>query len=320
MKLLHIPLLLACAVLPAASVAQIARDEIHVFGSLTASENDFLANKRGTTTVTIAGDLRIPRPGNGKLPVVIVLHGTGGIGGSITDWERELNVMGIATFRIDSYSGRGLTTTFADQDQFGRLNLMFDAWRAFELLEKHPRVDPDRIALMGFSLGGQATLVAAAKRFQSMYGAASGREFAAYVPFYPQCNIRYKHDDVLSQRPVRIFHGEADDWAPIAPCRTYAEQAQKKGADLTLTEYPNAHHVFDWPALAPPVRVQVAQAIKGCTVVEGDTGRLVSAATGQPFTWKDPCVERGATVGYDEAAFTASRKAVKEFLALTLKP
>ena len=53
---------------------------------------------------------------------------------------------------------------------------------------------------------------------------------------------------------------------------------------------------------------------------EGANSVIVNAVTREPFSWKDPCVERGAMIGYDEAALTASRKAVKEFLTATLKP
>lgn len=300
--------------------AQVARDEIHVFASVTAPEQAFLSGRLQGAPATLAGDLRIPRPGSDRLPAVILLHGTGGISGQVTDWEQELNAMGIATFRLDSYTGRGLTTTFNDQDQFGRLNMMYDAWRAFELLERHPRVDPERIALMGFSLGGQGTLAASTKRFQKLYGPASRREFATYIPFYPQCNIRYRGDDELTAKPVRVFHGTADDWAPIAPCRPLIEQAKMKGADVSLTEYPDAHHIFDWQLIKQPVRIATAQAIKACRVEEGPNAAYVNAQSGEAFTWKDSCVTRGATIGFNEAAFLASRKSVKEHLVAVLRP
>ncbi len=311
---------LAALVLCQAAHAQIFRNEIHTIRSQAAPENDFLKGRPRGSEVTIAGDLRIPRPGNDRLPAIVLLHGTGGVSGQVIDWEQEFNAMGIATFRLDSYTGRGLVTTFNDQDQFGRLTMMHDAWRAFELLEKHPRIDPDRIALMGFSLGGQATLAAAAKRFQRVHGAMSGREFATYIPFYAQCNIRYTDDDRLTGKPVRVFHGAADDWAPIEPCKPFVDGAKARGADIVLTAFPDAHHVFDWPVIKQPVRLATAQAIKACRVREGPDAMLLNADTGAPFSWKDPCVTRGATVGFNEAASSAARRAVKDHLATVLRP
>ncbi len=68
----------------------------------------------------------------------------------------------------------------------GRLNLILDIYRSLEILAKHPRVDPARIGLMGFSREGQAALYASLKRFDAMWN-KSGIDFAAYVPFYPDC-------------------------------------------------------------------------------------------------------------------------------------
>ena len=67
------------------------------------------------------------------------------------------------------------------------------AHRVLEILAKHPRVDTSRIVLMGFSRGGQGTLFASLKRFHQMWN-KSGIEFAAYVPFYPDCMTTYIQD------------------------------------------------------------------------------------------------------------------------------
>jgi dipeptidyl aminopeptidase/acylaminoacyl peptidase len=141
---------LVAAVVTAAQ-AQVARMEIHSFPSTTLTDQEFLSGRTEGKPVTLAGALRLPRPGTDRLPVVILLHVSGGIGGSITDWEQYLNGMGVATFVIDSFTARGIVNTFNDQSQLGRLAMMVDAYRALDLLAKHPRIDPARIALMGFS-------------------------------------------------------------------------------------------------------------------------------------------------------------------------
>jgi predicted peptidase len=69
------------------------------------------------------------------------------------------------TFLVDSFTGRGLTGVVNDQAQLGRLVQVFDSFRALELIAKHPRIDPGRIAAMGFSRGGQGVLYASVKRF-----------------------------------------------------------------------------------------------------------------------------------------------------------
>jgi len=151
----------------ASANAQLARIEIYPISSVTLSDPDFLAGRSGGRPVTIAGELRIPKPGNDKLPAVVLLHGSGGIGGRegmIDEWSRELNQLGIATFAIDAFAGREIVSTVFDQTQLGRLNMVADAYRALELLARHPRIDPNRIAVMGFSRGGQSALYSAMNR------------------------------------------------------------------------------------------------------------------------------------------------------------
>ena len=134
------------------------------------------------------------------------MHGSGGIGPNIEMWSDAFNAMGISTFAVDGFTGRGLTSTSANQALLGRLNFILDIYRALDILAKHPRVDPERIALMGFSRGGQAALYASLKRFHRMWN-KSGVQFAAYIPFYPDCATTFIGDADIADRPIRIFHG-----------------------------------------------------------------------------------------------------------------
>ncbi len=91
--------------------------------------------------------------------------------------------MGIATFVIDSFTGRGIASVVNDQSRkLGRLVQVYDIYRALDVLAKHPRVDPTRIAALGFSRGGQGVLYASMNRFRKMHG-TPGFGFAASVPF-----------------------------------------------------------------------------------------------------------------------------------------
>jgi dienelactone hydrolase len=145
------------------SKAQVARTELHAVPTLT---QDFLTGQqKNGSSVTIAGALRIPRLGSDRLPVVILVHGSGGVGGNVDRWSQELNGVGLATFTLDSFTARGLQSTSANQALLGRLNMIFDSYRALAVLSTHPRIDPAKIVLMGFPRGGQATLYASLNRF-----------------------------------------------------------------------------------------------------------------------------------------------------------
>src|SRR4029077_4178650 len=107
------------------------------------------------------GELRIPRPGTDRLPAVVLLHGAGGISANIDLWAQELNAIGVATFVLDSCTGRRIVSVSENQTQLVRTPQINDANRALELLSKHPRIDPAQIGVMGFSRGGQAALYSA---------------------------------------------------------------------------------------------------------------------------------------------------------------
>src|SRR5918992_1158848 len=125
LRLLMVALLAA----PSLCLAQFFRVEIHPVRSVTMTDQDFLNGRKDGTPVLLAGQLRIPVPSTGRLPVVLLLHGSGGIGVNLQDWEQEFNAMGVATFVLDAFTGRGLVQTSTDQASLGRLAMTYDAYR-----------------------------------------------------------------------------------------------------------------------------------------------------------------------------------------------
>jgi len=179
------------------------RTELHQIQTLTLSDEQFLAgDEAGSKPVTVAGQLRIAQ-GTRRLPVVVMLHGAGGINAAAETWSSQFNEIGVSTLVLDGFTGRGLTNVGDHQALLGRLNVIVDAYRALDILAKHPRIDPSRIVLMGFSRGAQATLYASVKRFQRLWN-KSGTEFAAYLPFYPDCSTTYLTDVDVVDRPIRV--------------------------------------------------------------------------------------------------------------------
>src|SRR5580704_15634867 len=296
-----------------------ARVEIYAIPSLTISDQQFLTGDANGKPVTLAGEFRIAQ-GNGRLPVVVLMHGSSGVGAIMEPWVHQFNSMGISTFVIDGFSGRGLTAVGPNQALLGRLNFIVDIYRSLEILAKHPRVDPDRIVLMGFSRGVQAALYASLERFHKLWN-KSGLQFAGYIPFYPDCSTSYVGDTEVAARPIRIFHGTPDDYNPVASCKAYVARLQQAKRDVVLTEYPDSAHGFDAGLLGvSTVAVSTnAQTARHCHIREGEGGVLMNADTEAPFGYKDTCIEFNPHVGGNPATAEEARKAVDEFLRALFK-
>jgi len=290
------------------------RVELYPIPSLTISDQQFLAGDANGKPVTVAGELRLAQ-GSGRLPVVVLMHGSSGVGASIEPWVHQFNSMGISTFVIDGFSGRGLTAVGPNQALLGRLNFIVDIYRSLEILAKHPRVDRDRIVLMGFSRGGQAALYASLDRFNKLWN-KSGLQFAGYIPFYPDCSTTYLTDTEVAARPIRIFHGTPDDYNPVASCKAYVARLQDARRDVVLTEYPDSAHGFDAGLLGvSTIAVSAnAQTARHCHIREGEGGVLMNADTQAPFRYQDSCIELNPHVGGNPTTAEQARKAVVEFL------
>ena len=99
-----------------------ARVEAIPIQTLTISDEQFLKGDAYGRPTTIAGVLRIAQ-GSGRLPLVVLVPGSGGITNADV-WDRQFETMGVSTFEMDSFAGRGIVSTIVDQSQLGRLNMI----------------------------------------------------------------------------------------------------------------------------------------------------------------------------------------------------
>jgi dienelactone hydrolase len=262
----------------------------------------------------IHGELHVPAGSGTRVPVVVLMHGCNGVSAVPRNWAVELNAMGHAALILDSFAGRGINEVCSRKQSLGLPDRVFDAYRALDLLTKREGIDASKTALMGFSHGGSTVVMAAQQRFRAPAVRAETPLPAAFLAFYPGCNTRRRGDTVLAPSPLRIFHGTADDWTPIEPCRAYVERTRDAGADIGLTEYPGAHHGFDSPTGRFAYLSHVLSG-RDCAFHEREDGRIADDRTGEVLGRETPsCMRRGASVAPDHGARRKAIEDVKRFL------
>jgi len=125
-----------------------------------------------------------PRDVRARVPVVVFLHGSSGLGlKAIGEWQQWLATMGIASFAPDSFAlpGRVTYTSPVAKDFYEKIHALrgSEITLAVQALKDSPWADPRRLVLAGTSEG--ATAVA---RY-------AGDAFAARMIFSWSCEDNY---------------------------------------------------------------------------------------------------------------------------------
>ena len=200
-------------------------------------------------TIMLGARLQIPAGARGKMPAVIMMHGTGGIRYSGVYYAAALNGEGIATLEVDQWGGRGLPGGASSRPAHLGDNLG-DIAGAYRLLGARPDIDASRIALFGESMGGIQTLLMMTQRNSD---AVLGPDvhMRAAVALYPICWL-YNHVpgadfSNLVDAPIRIMVGSADDYDGGGDaCRTMiSELSPQDRAHVSLRVFQGATHIFD---------------------------------------------------------------------------
>jgi len=188
----------------------------------------------------------------GRHPAILLLHGSGG---NVSFWFSRIAPQ-LARLNLGLYAAH-----YFDRTSTARADLKtildgyhFPAWQsaigdAIAYVRSRPFVDPDRIALLGISLGGFLALSYAANAEAKLRAVV---EISAGIP----------EDSIAAVRPnfppTLIVHGNQDTVVPVSMAYQLRELFARQHIPHQAMILPGQGHWFD-----PPAQLQILTATAG---------------------------------------------------------
>jgi dienelactone hydrolase len=206
-----------------------------------AVRTELVAYKHGDAT--LEGYLAWNDAGKGKRPGVLVVHEWWGRNAYVERRARQLAGLGYVAFAVDMY-GKGVVTE--DPDKAGELSGRFKKdvalgreriRKALDVLKENPKVDPKRIAAIGYCFGGTTVLELA----------RSGAPVLGVVSFHGGLATPNPDDARNIKGRVLVLAGGDDPFVPPAQVNAFEDEMRNAKADWELVLYGGAQHSFTNP-------------------------------------------------------------------------
>ncbi len=187
----------------------------------------------------------------GRHPAILVLHPSDGVAGSgaqyVRRYAQELALNGYVAYVVHYFDRTGDTRTDDPRE-----DAEFPVWTgaledAVTFAQRDPAVNPARIGVFGYSLGGWMALALGARdrRVGAIVGIGSGF-FDALRP------------TVRREPPTLLLHGRDDDVVPLAKALAVDSTLRQLGVPHQLVIYPGQKHGFD-DATDPEARARTVR-------------------------------------------------------------
>lgn len=199
-----------------------------------------------------------------KYPVVMQVYGGPGTGAGVQkSWQPLTNQLlteaGYIVFRVDN-RGEGDRSQAFETSIYRRLGIpaVEDQAQAAQWLKTLPYVDPDHIAVMGWSFGGFLSLLTLTDKDANLAAALAGAaptQWSLYDTHYterymstPQDNPEgYAATDILPRLDdmtgrLLILHGMADDNVIFGNATRVIDALQAKSVPFEMMLYPGQRH------------------------------------------------------------------------------
>ncbi|HUR34789.1 MAG TPA: dienelactone hydrolase family protein [Vicinamibacterales bacterium] len=189
--------------------------------------------------------------GTGQLPALLVIQEAFGVNNHIRNVCRRLSAHGYVALAPELFhrTGRGVDLGYTDMSQvmphFTKLTnsgILMDVQAGLAALHADPRVDPARIGVVGFCVGGLATFIA-----------AEHTNAAAFVSFYGGGVLRARPNIALEpviddaeriRRPFLLIYGGQDQSIPADDVQAIDDRLTSLGKVHRVVTMPDGGHGF----------------------------------------------------------------------------
>lgn len=190
--------------------------------------------------------------GDEPRPAVLLFHGCGGVKPSLPRRAKEFVQQGYVALIVDSFNGRGIDweRVCDGLEMFGDQRAA-DVLAGLEYARTHPRIDPERLFIVGYSHGGWAVLESLA------YGDALPRGLRdapadplaglrGAITWYPYCGPGTRFSSGWeSPVPVLMLLAAEDEITPPEPCVDVAKRQLARSQPVDWQVFEKVSHSFD---------------------------------------------------------------------------
>jgi carboxymethylenebutenolidase len=180
----------------------------------------------------------LTRPKSGSGPRLIVIQEWWGLVGHITSVADRFAAEGFVVLAPDLYHGTKTTSP----DEAGKLLMALNIAEAGKdirgaalHLASMPGVRPKKVGVLGFCMGGQLAMYAAAKYPE---------QIAAAVDFYG-IHPNAKVEPAELRVPLQAHFAEQDRSVPVASARAFMKRISDAGGDVEAYYYDAPHAFFN---------------------------------------------------------------------------
>ena len=200
----------------------------------------------------VFGKLFLPEKTDQKVPLVITVHPS--MGFTPSDYFEWFTSLGVAVFDIQPYLSRGIESQWFYEVSEEAATI--DAYKALDIMSKDPRIDKDKIILVGWSYGAMVVNNAHQQFFIDKIKPEN--EFQAFISYYPFCSL-IKENTKTSEKPLTILIGEKDRMCPSELCQDYIDIVKKSSPNSNIHIFEKSYHRFDFNLLPKALNIGRAE-------------------------------------------------------------